>query len=64
MTSKRVKRARKPRPIPGYTLAHFLLDRCFVAVTEPHRIKEHEDIMLPRVDQRATARSRKRRRRR
>jgi hypothetical protein len=54
---------RNPRPIPGYTLSEFLLERCFVAVTEPHRIKEHEDIMLPRVDARATARSRKTRRR-
>lgn len=55
MTTKR--RTRKPRPISGYTLAHFLIDRCFVAVTEPHRIDEHADIMLPRVDARATARS-------
>lgn len=58
MTTKRkpsIKRKRKPRPIPGYTLSHFLLDRAFVAVTEPGRIDEHMEIMLPRVDQRATA---------
>lgn len=58
------QRKRKPRPLPGYTFSHFLLDRCFVAVTEPHRIKEHEDAMLPRVDpvaQRAAVREGKRR---
>lgn len=33
-------RTRKPRSISGYTLSHFLLDRCFVAVTAPHRIDE------------------------
>ena len=39
----------KPRKIPGYTLAHFLLDRAFVSITEPGRIQEHEELMLPRV---------------
>lgn len=56
----------KPRNIPGYTLFHFLLDRAFVSVTEPHRIKEHEEKMLPRVApySKAEMREIKRRRRR